>query len=146
MVRVYGRHSGCLGANFGSVGWPACGEIDIMEMVGGAGRENTVHSTLHWDDNGSHADYGLSYTLSSGIFADNFHIFSVAWDNKEIKGYVDDTEYFVVDITSAAMSEFQNNFFIILNVAVGGNWPGSPDGSTTFPQTMEVDYVRVYEE
>jgi beta-glucanase (GH16 family) len=134
-----------LGANFGSVGWPACGEIDIMEMVGGAGRENTVHSTLHWHD-GSHANYGLSYTLSSGIFADNFHIFSVTWDNKEIKGYVDDTEYFVVDITSAAMSEFQNNFFIILNVAVGGDWPGSPDGSTTFPQTMEVDYVRVYEE
>lgn len=135
-----------LGANFGSVGWPACGEIDIMEMVGGAGRENTVHSTLHWDNNGSHADYGQSYTLSSGIFADNYHIFSIEWNSQEIKGFVDDTEYFVADITPAALSEFQKNFFIILNVAVGGNWPGSPDGSTTFPQTMEVDYVRVYQD
>jgi len=135
-----------LGANFGSVGWPACGEIDIMEMVGGAGRENTVHTTLHWDNNGSHAEYGLSYSLSSGIFADDFHVFSVTWDSKQIKGYVDDIEYFVADITPTDLNEFQKNFFIILNVAVGGNWPGSPDGTTTFPQTMEVDYVRVYEE
>lgn len=134
-----------LGANFNSIGWPACGEIDIMEMVGGDGRENTVHCTLHWDNDGSKADYGESYTLPSGIFADDFHVFSVEWDSQRIRGYVDNTEYFVADITPAALSEFQRNFFIILNVAVGGVWPGNPDGTTTFPQTMEVDYVRVYQ-
>ena len=133
-----------LGANFSSVGWPSCGEIDIMEMVGGGGRENTCHSTIHWDNNGDHAAYGESYSLSSGTFADDFHIFSVEWDAQRIRGLVDGTQYFVADITPAGLSEFQENFFIILNVAVGGNWPGSPDATTEFPQTMEVDYIRVY--
>lgn len=134
-----------LGANFSSVGWPQCGEIDIMEMVGGAGKENTTHTTLHWDNNGDHAQYGESYSLSSGILADDFHIFSVEWDNQEIRGFIDDIQYFTADITPGQMSEFHNNFFIILNVAVGGNWPGPPDGTTTFPQTMQVDYIRVFQ-
>jgi len=59
---------------------------------------------------------------------------------------MDDIQYFVADITPAALSEFHDNFFIILNVAVGGDWPGSPDASTTFPQTMEIDYVRVFQD
>jgi beta-glucanase (GH16 family) len=134
-----------LGSNFSSIGWPMCGEIDIMEMIGGTDNDNTVYATLHWDNDGSNADYGLSYTLPSGIFADDYHIFAVEWDSQEIKAYMDDIEYFVADITPAELSEFQNNFFILLNVAVGGNWPGPPDGTTTFPQTMEVDYVRVYQ-
>jgi beta-glucanase (GH16 family) len=135
-----------LGANFNQVGWPACGEIDIMEMVGGVNKDNTCHSTIHWDNDGQHAEYGQSYTLPSGIFADNFHVFSVRWNSQSIRGYVDDIEYFVVDVTPAALSEFQNNFFLILNVAVGGNWPGPPDNTTEFPQTMEVDWIRVYQE
>jgi beta-glucanase (GH16 family) len=135
-----------LGANLSQVGWPACGEIDIMEMVGGVNRDNTCHSTIHWDNDGQHAQYGLPYTLPSGIFADNFHVFSVRWDAQEIRGYVDDIEYFVADVTPAGLSEFQNNFFIILNLAVGGNWPGPPDATTVFPQTMEIDWVRVYQE
>ena len=135
-----------LGDNISSVGWPACGEIDIMEMVGGPDKDNTVHATLHWDNNGEHADYGQSYSLPSGIFADDFHIFSVEWNNQQIKAFMDDTQYFVADITPSQLSEFQNNFFIILNVAVGGNWPGSPDTTTSFPQTMEIDYIRVYQE
>lgn len=134
-----------LGADIGSVGWPACGEIDIMELVGGDNNgDNTVYSTLHWENAGEPADYGQSYTLSSGVFADDFHEFAVEWDEEEIRGYVDGTEYFVADITPEDLSEFHNNFFIILNVAVGGNWPGSPNETTIFPQTMEVDYVRVY--
>lgn len=135
-----------LGANFSSVGWPACGEIDIMEMVGGTNNDNTVYTTLHWDNDGANADYGLSYTLPSGIFADEYHIFVVEWDNQEIKAYMDDIEYFTADITPEQLSEFHSNFFIILNVAVGGNWPGAPDDTTEFPQTMEVDYVRVYQD
>lgn len=135
-----------LGANFSTVGWPNCGEIDIMEMVGGAGKDNTVYATIHWDNNGEKADYGESYSLESGIFADEFHVFSVVWDNREIMGYVDNVQYFTADITPEALSEFQNEFFIIMNLAVGGNWPGSPDATTQFPQTMEVDWVRVYQE
>jgi beta-glucanase (GH16 family) len=133
-----------LGANIGSVGWPACGEIDIMEMVGGTNRDNTIYSTLHWQGADGHAEYGEAYSLNSGIFADDFHVFSVIWDDQHITGYVDDIEYFIIDITPAQLSEFHQNFFIILNVAVGGNWPGSPDETTVFPQTMQVDYVRVY--
>lgn len=133
-----------LGSNINSVSWPGCGEIDIMEMVGGTNRDNISHSTIHWDNNGDHASYGESYTLSSGIFADDFHVFSVEWDAQTIKGFVDGTQYFVADITPSGLSEFHEDFFIILNLAVGGNWPGSPDASTVFPQTMQVDYIRVY--
>ncbi len=134
-----------LGDNISSVGWPVCGEIDIMEMVGGDNNgDNTVYSTLHWQHDGGHADYGESYKLSSGVFADDFHTFAVEWDTQEIRGYVDDIQYFNADITPSQLSEFHNNFFIILNIAVGGNWPGSPNATTSFPQKMEIDYVRVY--
>lgn len=135
-----------LGANINSAGWPACGEIDIMEMIGGTGNENTCHTTLHWDHDGGHASYGESYSLSSGIFADDFHVFSVEWDSQEVIGYMDGIHFYTADLTPAQLSEFHQNFFIILNVAVGGNWPGSPDASTSFPQTMEVDYVRVFQD
>jgi beta-glucanase (GH16 family) len=136
-----------LGANFNQVGWPQCGEIDIMEMVGGNNSDNTTHSTIHWWDNaGFHAQYGQSYTLPNGILADNFYVFSVRWNAQTIRGYIDDIEYFVADITPADLSEFKNNFFLILNVAVGGNWPGPPDETTVFPQTMQVDWIRVYSE
>ncbi|HPR57536.1 MAG TPA: family 16 glycosylhydrolase [Bacteroidales bacterium] len=134
-----------LGTNINTAGWPACGEIDIMEMVGGTGGDNTCHATIHWDNDGEHAQYGLSHTLASGIFADDFHVFGVKWDAQEIKAYMDDVEYYVADITPDALSEFQNNFFIILNIAVGGNWPGPPNATTEFPQTMQVDWVRVYQ-
>ena len=134
-----------LGANFGSIGWPACGEIDIMELVGGAGKDNTVYGTVHWDNAGSYASYGNSYSLSSGIFADEFHVFSIIWDESNIKWYMDDVQYHVVDITPSELSEFQNEFFFIFNVAVGGDWPGNPDGTTGFPQRMVVDYIRVFQ-
>ena len=133
-----------LGTNLNSVGWPACGEIDIMEMIGGDGRDNISHVTLHWDNNGDHASYGEHYTLPTGIFADDFHVFSVEWDEQKIKGFVDGVQCYVINITDSGLSEFHNDFFLILNLAVGGNWPGSPNSSTIFPQTMQVDYIRVY--
>jgi len=134
-----------LGSNSNTVSWPACGEIDIMEMVGGSNNgDNTIYSTLHWDD-GGHAEYGESYTLSSGIFANDFHIFSVEWNAEFITAYIDGIEYYKIDISEDALSAFQNDFFIILNLAVGGNWPGPPNAETTFPQTMEIDYVRVFQ-
>ena len=132
-----------LGENFSSTGWPSCGEIDIMEMVGGNGwNDRTVHGTVHWEDNG-HALYGGHNTLTSGRFADEFHVFSIIWTPSSIKWLRDDIQYHVIDINN--LSAFHNDFFFIFNVAVGGNWPGSPDASTIFPQTMIVDYVRVFQ-
>lgn len=136
-----------LGANIDQVGWPRCGEIDIMEMVGGDanGRDNTTHGTIHYDDNG-HTFFGEGRSLSSGIFNDNFHLFSIIWNETEITWLLDDEPYFTADIRSPEMSELRNDFFLIFNIAVGGNWPGEPDANTSFPQEMKVDFIRVYQE
>lgn len=135
-----------LGAKHPGVPWPACGELDIMEKIGGTGYENKVYGTLHWDNNGSHACTcdKLPYVLPSGIFNDKFHVFTIIWDESEIKWYVDDVLFNTINITPADLSEFHEKFFFIFNVAVGGNWPGNPDGSTVFPQKMIVDYIRVF--
>ncbi len=133
-----------LGFNFKTVGWPACGEIDIMELVGGDDRENTVLGTVHWLDGGN-ASYGGEYTLESGIFNDKFHVFSIIWDETTNKWLVDDEQYHVIDITAGGLSEFHQEFFFIFNIAVGGTLPGDPDETTVFPQRMIVDCVRVFQ-
>ncbi|MDY0102160.1 MAG: glycoside hydrolase family 16 protein [Lentimicrobium sp.] len=134
-----------LGSNIETVSWPACGETDIMEMIGGSGRENQIHGTLHWEYNGGHAEYGQSFVLPSGTFADEYHVFSIIWDENTIKWYMNDQQFNVVDITPSHMSEFHDPSFFIFNVAVGGLWPGNPDASTVFPQQMKVDYIRVFQ-
>ncbi len=135
-----------LGDNISSVSWPTCGEIDIMEMIGGSGdRDRTVHGTVHWNENGTHAQFGGSKTLPSGKFADEFHVFSIVWNQNSITWLLDNVTYKTVDISPANMSAFQEKFFLIFNMAVGGNWPGNPDGTTIFPQKMYVDYVRVFQ-
>ena len=131
-----------LGANIGTIGWPACGEIDIMEMIGGSGRESTVHGTIHWDFNG-HASFGRTFTGPN--FSQGFHVFAIEWDTREIRWYVDGTLYNTANITINGTEEFHRPFFLLLNVAVGGNFPGNPDGTTTFPQRLQVDWVRVYQ-
>lgn len=136
-----------LGNNISTVDWPACGEIDIMEMIGGEGRENTVHGTAHWDSIGNHVYHGGHYLLPQGkILAEEFHVFSVVWTSTTITWYLDDVQYYSMNVTRPEQSEFQNKFFFICNVAVGGDWPGSPDASTTFPQRMLVDYIRVFQQ
>lgn len=136
-----------LGENITTVGWPACGEIDIMELIGGTGyNDRTVHGTIHWQNAGTHASYSGSNSLSEGKYADEYHVFSIIWDDTSIKWLRDDIQYHVADITPSELSEFQAEFFFIFNIAVGGNWPGSPDASTVFPQTMSVDYVRVFQQ
>jgi beta-glucanase (GH16 family) len=143
-----------IGDNISSVGWPACGESDIMEMIGGSGTGSTgnpvsdskVYGTLHWSQNGSEASAGGNYSLSAGRFADEFHLFGMIWTSKTVELYVDNTVYYQIDISPTALSAFQNKFFVIFNLAVGGNWPGNPDGTTVFPQTMQIDYVRVYQD
>ena len=134
-----------LGSNFDTVSWPACGEIDIMEMIGGGGRENTVHGTVHWQNEGKHAQFGGKTTLPSGTFSDQFAVYSITWDATSIRWFVDNKQYHVIDTTPAELDEFRRNFFFIFNVAVGGNWPGSPNSTTTFPQHLIVDYVRVFQ-
>jgi beta-glucanase (GH16 family) len=134
-----------LGSNFDDVGWPFCGEIDIMEMIGGNGRENTVHGTIHWDNNGQYANFGGSTSINNGIFADKFHVFSIIWDSEKIVWLLDNVAFHEVDITPQSLSEFRASYFFIFNVAVGGNWPGSPNSATQFPQQMIVDYIRVFQ-
>ncbi len=133
-----------LGQSYGTEGWPACGEIDIMEMVGKS--PSTTHGTLHWSNtNGSHAEYGGSTTLGSGLLADEYHVYTIVWNSSSIKWYLDDNHFHTTNITESHMTEFHKPHFFIFNVAVGGNWPGDPDGTATFPQRMVVDYVRVFQ-
>ena len=134
-----------LGTSITSEGWPASGEIDIMEMIGGNDRENRVHGTVHWDLNG-HVNAGGFYTLPSGTFADEYHVFSIIWDETYIRWFVNDIQYYIINITPDHMTEFHREFFFLFNIAVGGNWPGNPDPTTTFPQRMKVDYIRVFQE
>lgn len=135
-----------LGDDITTVGWPACGEIDIMELVGH--QANRVHGTIHWQDesaSNAHASYGQSKPLATGKFSEEYHVFSIVWDANEIKWYMDDILYNTADLTPSELSEFHENFFFIFNVAVGGDWPGSPDATTAFPQRMIVDYIRVFQ-
>jgi hypothetical protein len=118
-----------------------------MELIGGGeGKDDKVYFTPHWADaSNNHAQYGGNYQLPTGIFADTFHVFSIEWTSTYIKWFMDGIQYHVIDITPSTLNEFQKPFFIILNLAVGGNWPGYPDGTTVFPQKMFVDYVRVFQ-
>jgi beta-glucanase (GH16 family) len=136
-----------LGESITEINWPASGEIDIMEMVGGNanGRNNTVHGTIHYDENGTYRYKGGQLTLSEGIFNDNFHVFSIVWDADNIVWLLDNVEFHREDISPAFMDEFRKPFFLLVNLAVGGNWPGSPDAFTIFPQQLVVDYVRVFQ-
>ena len=138
-----------LGSNFPTVGWPHSGEIDIMEMIGGNGRENTVHGTAHWynQSNNQNASYGGNYELPSGeTLSTNFHVFSIDWDSTSITWYLDNVQYHTMAINdSSSLAAFRKDFFFIFNIAVGGNWPQYPDASTVFPQRMVVDYVRVFQ-
>ncbi|MEL6672249.1 MAG: family 16 glycosylhydrolase [Bacteroidota bacterium] len=135
-----------LGANFWTVGWPACGEIDIMELVGH--EPEKVHGTAHWGPQGQSWSYNKGGARSiSGKFSDKYHVFSIIWEPGKIKWYVDDNLYFQLENSDVnGAYPFDQDFFFIFNVAVGGNWPGNPDATTTFPQKMVVDYIRVFQE
>jgi beta-glucanase (GH16 family) len=134
-----------LGININEVGWPKCGEIDIMEMIGGGnGRDNRSYGTLHWEDDGKKSSGGNT-TLDSGILHDEFHVYAIEWNEEKMDWYLDDELFFTLDLTPPAMDAFHKHHFIILNVAVGGSWPGDPDLSTVWPQEMVAEYVRVYE-
>ncbi len=133
-----------LGTNIGQIGWPKSGEIDIMENIG---REpQTVHGTVHGPGYSGADGIGRPYAINQD-FADDFHVYAIDWDPDSIRWYVDGNLYNVFTPKDLGSREwvYDHDFFILLNVAVGGYWPGNPDDTTEFPQTMLVDYVRVYQ-
>jgi beta-glucanase (GH16 family) len=128
-----------LGQNIAEVGSPKCGEIDIMEHVN---TEDKIHGAMHWDNNGL-----VSHTTSRNCKVQQFHTFAVEWEKSNVKWFLDGKKYFEGKIKASNQNteEFRQPFYIILNMAVGGTWPGKPDHTTLFPDTLCVDYVRVYQ-
>lgn len=139
-----------LGANIdengGDTPWPQSGEIDILELYGSK-NDAIVEANLHYADrSGSHASMGAaSFELEQGKFADDFHVFELVWDASRIAWSVDGRQFASTSISSDEFSEFHKEFFILLNIAVGGKSAGRPDATTRFPQYMYVDWVRVYQ-
>ena len=134
-----------LGSNIDDVRWPNCGEIDIMEFLGDEPRTiyGTAHGPGHFGGNG----FGGSHTIAQGGFHLGFHEYAIEWSENSIKWFIDGFQYHSMtpdDLASASNWVYDHPFFIILNLAVGGNWPGEPDETTQFPQVMLIDYVRVY--
>jgi len=128
-----------LGNNINTVGWPNCGEIDIMEHVN---TTNTILGTMHWNGGNGHVQYGSSTNTTPG----DYHVYAVEWDNTGIRWYVDNTLY----VTGNTLNNINNTgafqlpFYIILNLAMGGDLPGNTVDNGSLPTTMLVDYVRVY--
>jgi len=135
-----------LGDDIETAGWPKCGEIDIMENIGK--EPAIVHGTMHGPGYSGSFGLGAPFIFAQGKASDGFHVYAVAWEPEAIRWYVDGALYqtrTTAEMVNNMKWVFGHPFFIILNVAVGGYWPGKPDASTNFPQQMEVDYVRVYE-
>lgn len=126
-----------LGADINTVNWPACGETDIMEHINA---DSTIYGTIHWDESGHKQDGG--HTISS---PSQYHVYSVEWDANSIKWSIDSVQYFSSNIVNGNATEFRNASFILLNFAVGGNWPGQTIDDSLLPAKMYVDYVRVYQ-
>lgn len=135
-----------LGNNIDTAGWPSCGEIDVMENIG---REpNTVHGTIHGPGYSGANGIGAPFSLPNNpVFADEFHIYSAEWTQNKVAFYIDGNLTRSItpkNLPAGTRWVFDHPFFMILNLAVGGPWGGEPDSTTVFPQTMSVDYVRVY--
>jgi beta-glucanase (GH16 family) len=130
-----------MGANINTVSWPQCGEIDIMEHVNA---DNTIYGTMHWNVNGP-VQYGLTTTVSN---PDDYHIYAIEWDASSIRWYVDNTLYVTGNILNNTNNTgaFHLPFFILLNMAVAGDFPGQVVDESKLPASMYVDYVRVYKE
>jgi beta-glucanase (GH16 family) len=135
-----------LGDDITTVGWPACGEIDIMEHIGK--EPSTIHGTAHGPGYSGGEAIGKAIEIPDGKKAsDAFHVFTIEWEPQQIRWYMDGKLYHTLTPSNLPAGKkwvFDHPHFLILNLAVGGQWPGYPDQTTTFPQTMLVDYVRVY--
>ncbi len=127
-----------------NIGWPASGEIDILEHIG---RDpNTIYATVHAPGYSGGKGVGGKLVVPADTVKNDFHVYAIEWQENEIRWLFDEQEYFkVTPETVPAAWVFDHDFFIILNVAVGGGWPGYPDKTTVFPQFLNVDYVRVFQ-
>ena len=127
--------------NSGTV-WPDCGEVDIMEHVN---TDDNCVGTIHWNSGGGHAQYGQSIAVSNIA---TWHTYSIEWTSSYIRWFVDGVQYCEANILNNINNTgcFHKPFFFLLNLAVGGAWPGSPDGTTPFPAQYQIDYVRVYQD
>jgi len=136
-----------LGSDINTNPWPNCGEIDIMENIGK--EPTTIHGTIHGPGYSGANGIGSPFSFPNNAkFSDDFHVYAIEWDASEIRFYVDDNLYATrttAQIPNGTTWVYNHKFFIIMNVAIGGGWPGNPDSTTVFPQTMQVDYVRVYQ-
>ena len=133
-----------LGTNKPEIDWPGCGEIDILEMLGGS--EETVHGNIHFvNSDNEHDENPGSSTREEGKYSDDYHIYTMEWSPETIKWLIDGESFHEIDITGD-MKEFLRSQYLLLNVAVGGYWPGYPDETTVLPQNMYVDYIRVYQD
>ena len=126
-------------------GWPRSGELDMMELLGH--EPNKTYGTLHFGPGPGSTQINKSYVLPSGTFSDEFHVFSIIWKQDQIQWLVNGTVYGTANKADFGSNNypFNEQFYFIINLAVGGQWPGNPDATTTFPQWMIVDYVRVYQ-
>lgn len=133
-----------LGDDIDKAGWPSSGEIDIVENIGK--EPNLIHGTIHGPGYSGEHGIGAPYKADRPV-ADDFHVFAIEWEPKVIRFYMDDHLYETIspaDLPAGAKWVYDHPFFLLLNVAVGGYWPGNPDQTSEYPQTMLVDYVRVY--
>ena len=129
-----------LGDNCATVGWPTCGEIDIMENVGK--EPDLIYGTAHGP-----GYFSGSYKLQHGAFSDNFHVFALQWDASHLYFFIDNINYYTVDratLTNQADWVYNHPFHIVLNMPIGGTWAGNPDSATVFPEKMSISYVRLY--
>jgi len=135
-----------LGSDFDAIGWPACGEVDIMENVGN--EPSRIHGSLHGPGySGGNPLTGAFDLPNRARFSDDYHVFALEWEPQSMRFYVDNTLFETQtagDLPPGKTWAFDHPFFLVLNVAVGGYWPGSPNAATQFPTSMLVDYVRVY--
>jgi beta-glucanase (GH16 family) len=132
-----------LGADCGKVHWPRCGEIDIMENIGK--EPALVHGTLHGPGYSGAQAIGKPQAIERGAFADDYHVYAIEWAPRAIRWYRDGILYHTATPDTVGGDwVFEQPFFVILNLAVGGFWPGNPDATTVLPQQMLVDWVRVY--
>lgn len=134
-----------LGSGFPATPWPACGELDIMENRGSA--PATTSSAVHGPGYSGNRAFAHAHSLAPGTVADAFHIFAVEWDSLQVRFFVDDTVHYVVirgQLEQFGASVLDRSYFLILNLAVGGNFDGDPASDAIFPATMLVDYVRIY--
>ncbi|MEZ5044485.1 MAG: family 16 glycosylhydrolase [Saprospiraceae bacterium] len=135
-----------LGTKINAVGWPACGEIDIMELVGN--QPGRVHGTVHYGTSAANRQQNGDSKALAGTakFAEEFHVFSLVWQQDKIQWLLDDVVFHEFTKSDAGIYPypFNDNFFLIFNLAVGGDWPGPPNANSVFPQRLIVDYVRYF--